>query len=280
MSDFSKIEWTTNTFNPWWGCTRVSPGCANCYAERWSARFGRKLWGPGADRRITGKEYWKKPLKWAKRVEATGVREMVFGDSMCDIFDKEAPVEARRDYWKLVATTSQALDWQIVTKRPERIRLVMEEDNLENDFFFKNRVWLIVSTENQEWFNKRVPYILEIPALVRGISAEPLLGSIDTSRYINSLDWVIAGFESQYGARVCDPNHARTLRDQCVSADVAFFFKQNGEYLDATEARNLLGDDVPGRTVEAHNLVFIKVGTDKSGCLLDGEEWKQFPKVA
>lgn len=133
---------------------------------------------------------------------------------------------------------------------------------------------------NPPWFDKRVPYVLEIPAVVHGISAEPLLGAIDGNRYVESLDWVITGFESQNGARVCDPNHSRILCDQSVAAGVAFFFKQHGEYLDATEAKLLLGQDVPGRTVEAHDLIFIKVGTDKSGCLLDGKEWKQFPKVA
>lgn len=280
MGENSKIEWTTNSWNPWLGCTHESPGCVNCYAENLSKRFGLKLWGPGAERRVTSRDNWKKPLKWAKRVEATGIREMVFGDSMCDIFDKEAPVDARRDYWRLIAKTRHALDWQIVTKRPKRIHTVMKEDGLKDDFFLTNRVWLIVSTEDQEWFDKRVPFMLDIPAAVHGISAEPLLGAIDTSRYIDSLDWVIAGFESQHGARVGDPNHARGLRDQCVAADVAFFFKQNGEYLEANEAKRLLGESLPKHKVEAHGMEFFKVGKGNSGSLLDGREWKQFPKVA
>lgn len=317
MGEVTGISWTDHSWNPWEGCTKTSPGCLNCYAKNLNARWGKNNWGPGAERRVTSGSTWNEPIRWAKKAAAAGVREKVFGGSMCDIFDHEAPVMARRAFWQLIRSTSYSLDWQIVTKRANRIRMVMQEDRLEDDLFLKNRVWLITSTENQEWLDKRVPYLLDIPAAVHGISAEPLLGALDVSKYLkvpcsvcdgeqslpvpirggykpchncfdskngqgyaNSLDWVIAGFESQHGARVGNPDHARSLRDQCKKAGVAFFYKQNGEFLEESEAQKLLGENVPARKIEAHNLVFIKIGTKQSGCLLDGEEHKEFPRVA
>ncbi len=272
MSEITAISWTNHTFNPWIGCTKVSPGCKNCYADRQNDRYHWTTgWGPGQERHITGGNNWNEPLRWAKKARLAGRREMVFCASLADIFDHEAPVFARRSLWQIIRSTSDILDWQLVTKRPHRIELVMHEDGLEHDFFLNHRVWLITSTEDQEWFNKRVPVLLKIPAAVHGISGEPLLGSIDARKYLrptlclvcngstsvsvrngngayrpcpaclvskngqgyaNSLDWVIVGGESQQGARPMHPDWARSLRDQCLESGVPFFFKQWGEWIE------------------------------------------------
>lgn len=270
MGIVTGIAWTNHTFNAWIGCAKVSPGCANCYADRQNDRYRwTSGWGPGQERHITSGSNWNEPIRWAKKARVAGLREMVFCASLADVFDHEAPVSARRSLWQLIRSTSDILDWQIVTKRPHRIELVMKEDGLESDFFLNNRAWLITSTENQEWFDKRVPPLLKVHAAVHGISAEPLLGAIDARKYLrpnlcpvckgfpsvpvsgehggykscpaclmskngqgytNALDWVIVGGETQIGARPMHPDWPRSLRDQCLEAGVPFFFKQWGEW--------------------------------------------------
>src|SRR5687767_6851032 len=116
MGRNSTIEWTTHTFNPWWGCTKVSPGCQNCYAERLSTRYGHDVWGPGAKRRTFGEDHWKEPLRWEAEAARTGVRARVFCASMADVFDKDAPAKERKRLWKLIAKTPH-LDWLLLTKR-------------------------------------------------------------------------------------------------------------------------------------------------------------------
>jgi protein gp37 len=263
----------TTHFSPWEGCSKLSPGCLNCPAERQKVtRFYLDSgWGKGEERHVTDASNWSAPLNWAKQARAAGTRKKVFCASLADIFDHEAPTFARRALENIIASTSDILDWQLCTKRPQRIAHVMKEDNLDPEFFLKNRVWLITSTENQEWFDKRVPHLLKIPAAVHGISAEPLLGVIDARKYLrpnpcpacngfpstpvpnekggykpcpvcldskngqgstNSLDWVIVGGESHTGARPMPPDAARSLRDQCVQFGVPFFFRQHGEYIE------------------------------------------------
>ena len=259
------IEWTDHTFNAWIGCTKVSEGCRNCYAardnEHWKWNGG--AWGPGALRKVTGRANWREPLKWARAARAAGVREKVFCNSLSDTFDAEAPHLARKDLWLLVGDTFDALDWQFVTKRPERIREVMDEDGLNSGFFELCKCWLLTTTEEQPTADLRIPYILDIPAAVHGVSAEPLLGPLDLScipwladfphatdgpgsdgfdalRFddrnslagLDRLDWVICGGESGPGpgVRPVHPDWARSLRDQCRVAGVPFFFKQWGEW--------------------------------------------------
>jgi len=259
------IEWTDHTFNAWIGCTKVSEGCRNCYAardnEHWKWNGG--AWGPGALRKVTGRANWREPLKWAKAARAAGVREKVFCNSLSDTFDVEAPRLARKDLWLLVGDTFDALDWQFVTKRPERISEVMDEDGLNSGFFELCKCWLLTTTEDQAAANLRIPHILDIPAAVHGVSAEPLLGPLDLScipwlpdfpldtdgagfdgfdalRFddrnslagLDRLDWVICGGESGPGpgVRPMHPDWAQLLRDQCAAANVPFFFKQWGDW--------------------------------------------------
>jgi len=307
----------------------------NCYADRQNQRYHwTPGWGPGQERHITGAGNWSEPIRWAKKARMAGRREKVFCASLADVFDHEAPVFARRSLWQIIRSTSDILDWQLVTKRPHRIELVMREDGLEPEFFLDNRVWLITSTESQEWFDKRVPVLLKIPAAVHGISAEPLLGAIDARKYLrpnpcpvcngfpsipvpgenggykpcpacllsnngqgytNSLVWVIAGGESQSGARPMHPDWSRSLRDQCLEAGVPFFFKQWGEWIEigTGETHAVLDSKKRLISLDGHVPEFVKdmrpdsqyrlitqIGTKTSGSTLDGQEWKQFPKVA
>ena len=250
------IEWTDHTFNAWIGCTKVSEGCRNCYAatqnEHWKWNGG--AWGPGALRKVTGPANWREPLKWAKAARGAGVREKVFCNSLSDTFDAEAPRLARKDLWNLVGDTFDALDWQFVTKRTERISEVMDEDGLNSGFFELCKCWLGTTAENQAVADARIPALLDIDAAVRFISAEPLLGPVNLRTlceveegYIDSLcglvvchgrgtkeiaglDWVICGGESGSAARPMHPDWARGLRDQCAFARVPYFFKQWGEW--------------------------------------------------
>lgn len=257
MGKTTGIEWTDHTFNPWIGCTKVSPGCANCYAKM---RDDRHMlgpvshWGPGAPRHVTNAANWRQPVWWANDARKTGIRERVFCASQADIFDAEAPVEARRRLWGLISETCDILDWQILTKRPERIAAVIAEDGMILDFFEATRCWLGVSAENQAAGDERIPLLLRTPAAVRFVSCEPLLGPVDLAWAISRnrldigagflmrgrfapgletlrpLDWVICGGESGPGARPMHPDWARSLRDQCKAAGVPFFFKQSGEW--------------------------------------------------
>jgi protein gp37 len=274
MGANSKIKWTDHTFNPWIGCTKVSVGCRNCYAKTSDDRhlFGQiSHWGPGAPRRRTSESNWREPIRWAKRAQAAGVREKVFCASQADVFDAEAPEGAQRDLFNLIHMTSDWLDWLLVTKRPERIHTVMEAAYLWPEWFLDHRCWLLTSTENQDAADKRVPSLLEIPAAVHGVSAEPLLGLIRFDRigeeiegYLNALaavvhcdgrgtksitglDWVICGGESGHGARPMNPAWARSLRDQCKVTGTAFFFKQWGEFAPIESPIGNAGDVVRGQ---------------------------------
>jgi len=213
--------------------------------------MGRK-WGPGAERRRTSAANWKEPVRWAKAARAAGRRDKVFGGSLMDPFDKESSFETRLDYWKLIGDTCDAIDWQLVTKRPENIANVLAEDSLPYNFFEIVTAWLLVSTENQDAANKRIPIFLSIPATVHGISAEPLIGPLNIERWTqiawqcsglgSGIDWVICGGESGAQARIMKPEWARSLRDQCAATGTAFFMKQMGSVFGPNKGHDLPED--------------------------------------
>lgn len=241
MAENSKVEWTHNSFNPWHGCTKISPGCNNCYAERDSKRFNgdKVLWGAGADRLSMSESYWKQPLKWNKRAGEAGVRERVFCASMADVFDNNAPSGARERLWQLIKATPN-LDWLIVTKRIGNAKNMLPDD-WGNGY---PNVWLLVTVVNQEEADRDIPKLLATPSIIRGLSMEPLLGEADLSCYLpnqyaeqdttaynlwlnnNGLDWIIVGGESGQHARPMHIDWARSLLEQCKKASVPFFFKQ------------------------------------------------------
>lgn len=177
MAKDSKIGWTHHTFNAWWGCQRVSPGCGlgkdkgGCYAESFAKRVGLQIWGAQAPRRFFGDSHWAEPLRWNRDAEKRGVRERVFCNSFGDVFeDREDLVPHRERLWKLIEATP-ALDWLILTKRPENIA------RLGNPVL--KRCWVGITAENQEWLAKRIMWLMEVDCAVRFVSFEPLLGPVD-----------------------------------------------------------------------------------------------------
>jgi protein gp37 len=248
-------------------------------------------WGPGAPRHITSAANWREPIKWAKAARWAGRRDKVFCASQADIFELEAPAAARQDLWRLIGDTCDALDWQLLTKRPQNILSVMCDDNLNLGFFELTRCWLGTSVENQQAADQRIPELLAIDAAMRFLSCEPLLEMVQleplglckdwrdgTSDEVNGIDWVICGGESGPGARPMHPDWARSLRDECAVAGVPFFFKQWGEY----GWWNQLPDDTAQRldaAGEGHSEGNYRVGKKAAGSLLDGVEHKAFPVV-
>ncbi len=223
MGDVTGISWTDSTFNPWIGCTKVGPGCDNCYAEqednrrRWG---GATHWGAGVARHRTSAAYWKKPLTWSPR--------RVFCASLADVFDNEAPEEWRADLWRLIGQTPQ-LTWQLVTKRIGNVSKMLPPDWGDG---WAN-VWIIATVVNQDEMDRDWPKLREVPACVRGVSIEPMLGPIafpDSAR--GNLHWAIYGGESlQRGqARECHVEWVDAGIYLCRHFRIAPFVKQLGHY--------------------------------------------------
>lgn len=288
MGKTTSIEWTHHTFNPWWGCEKVSPACTNCYAERDAKRYGHHVWGKAAPRRTLSPEYWMQPHKWDVQAKLFGERRRVFCASMADVFERREGLQPiREQLWTLIESTS-GLDWLLLTKRPENILPMIPESWQRSP---RPNVWYGTTVESQEWADKRIPELLQVPAAVRFLSCEPLLGPVDLSPYLRTargeaaplVHWVIAGGESGPRPRPMHPRWARSLRDQAQAAGVAFHFKQWGELLPG-------GNDVggpswphgkPERIPPASECIedefFYPVGKKNAGRLLDGRTWDQFP---
>ncbi|WP_334032653.1 phage Gp37/Gp68 family protein [Burkholderia gladioli] len=185
MSENSKIEWTDHTFNPFIGCTKVSPGCDNCYAEHMmDTRMHRVKWGPGQPRARTSAANWREPVRWNARHEeffaAHGRRQRVFCASLADVFDNAVPAAWRRDLAALIEATP-ALDWQLLTKRIGNAAAMLV------DMFpagTPDHVWLGATVVNQTEADRDVPKLLATPARVRFLSIEPMLGYIDIRRWL------------------------------------------------------------------------------------------------
>lgn len=237
------IPWCHHTFNPWWGCSKVSPGCDHCYAEKMGVRFGVK-WGVGEERRLSSKSYWAQPLAWDAAAAKAGERRRVFAGSMCDVFDAAVPEHWRTWLWSLIKDTPH-LDWMLLTKRPQYLRdsadgtpLMLPPD--WDDGRWTN-VWLGVTVEDQERADDRLDLLMEAsPKRGRGAvlfaSCEPLLEPLDLGRWLDGaggcLDLVIVGAEKLPGKRPGRPcreewiDGRHGLIEQCVRAGVPLFIKQ------------------------------------------------------
>jgi protein gp37 len=240
------IEWCHHTHNIVWGCEKVSPACKHCYAETFSKRVGLQVWGAQAPRRVMSESYWKQPVKWNAAAQKAGERRRVFCSSMADVFEDHVTVaEQRLRLWPLIEATPW-LDWLLLTKRPQHIASMLPATWLDAP---RPNVWLGTTCESQEWAEKRVPVLLEVPAAVRFLSAEPLLGPVDIYKWLDPLhkggprepvkpriDWVIVGGESGPGARPMHPMWARDVRQQCEEARTPFLFKQWGDWLPKSQA--------------------------------------------
>jgi protein gp37 len=279
MAKNSSIEWTHHTFNPWWGCTKVSPGCQHCYAEAWAKRVGQNVWGSNSDRRLFGDAHWEEPLHWNAEAEQDRIRRRVFCASMADVYEARPDLAAQRErLWTLITATPW-LDWLLLTKRPQNIKRFSpwSTDWPEN-------IWLGTTVENQKWAVERIPRLLRFPVVRRFLSCEPLLGPVDLSQWINDghslfpIDWVIAGGESGAHARAMLPGWARRLRDQCREADIPFHFKQWGHWAPARKRSELVKtfwDDVEGKMIDMESR-----GKKLAGRALDGIIWNEIPRAA
>ena len=215
----SNISWTTHTFNPWIGCTKVSPGCLNCYAEfQQDTRWKKVEWGKGNPRKRTSADNWKQPLRWNREAAEAGTRTLVFCASLGDVFDTEVPEKWCDDVFTLIRNTPH-LDWQLLTKRPENAA------KYAAGIQWPDNAWIGTSVEDQKRAG-RAQVITEIPAPVRFLSVEPLLGPVQLD--LTGIDWVIVGGESGHKCRPMEVDWERSVRDQCLAASVPFFFKQHG----------------------------------------------------
>lgn len=283
MGKDTSIEWTHHTFNPWWGCVRVSAACDHCYAETWAKRLGEDVWGPKSERRFFGDAHWKEPLKWNADAVAQGVRKRVFCASMADVFENRVDlIPHRLRLLELIAKTPQ-LDWLLLTKR---IHLVKKQ--LPKGYEFPANVWLGTTVENQAEADKRVRHLLEFATPgVRFLSCEPLLGLLDLRRFLIRnesgvrVDWVIAGGESGHGSRPMEPQWPDELRKQCTSAQVAFHFKQWGHWAPVELAAEALTKRTVIHIVKQGDaeIQLAAVGKGKAGRVLGGQHWDQFPKI-
>lgn len=265
MAENTKIEWADATVNHWAGCTKVSPACDNCYAERMAGRLWKVQWGAGAARRqfISARDMLEALDRKAQRI---GKKLRVFHNSLSDMFDNEVPDGWRMDAFKIMADTPN-LQHLVLTKRIGNVRHYTQHDGLAFDLMGDGSVWLGVTVVNQEEADRDIPKLLAVPAAKRFLSIEPMLGPMllpferlrewnriallnQQEHAVSRIDWVIVGSESGSGARR-DPNMVSwvaSLRDQCVNAGVAFLWKQ---------------DVIDGK----------KIGAPQ----LEGQSWQQFP---
>ncbi len=222
MSKDTGISWCDHTFNVVWGCSKITAGCKNCYAETLAARWGFNVWGVDAERRTFGDRHWNEPLKWQNDARHRArVRRRVFCSSMADVFEDHPTTRAQLPrLWALIRATPD-LDWLLLTKRPERIAASLPDDWA---FGYPN-VWLGTSVENAD-VTERIHSLAAIPAAVRWISAEPLLGSLANAP-LPLIDWVVAGGESGPDHRAMDLEWLYDLRDRCARGGIAFFVKQD-----------------------------------------------------
>ena len=276
MAKTTEISWTDSTFNPWIGCTKVGPGCDHCYAEAlMDTRWHRVHWGSGQARQRTSAANWKQPLLWEKEHYAFalmhGRRRRVFCASLADVFDNEAPPLWRVELLKLIGATEH-LDWLLLTKRIGNVkRLLCEAAELAHERGLlatahwitawvdgdpPPNVWLGATMVNQDEADRDMHKLLAVPASVRFLSVEPMLGPIRLAEHglhggPGQLDWVIVGGESGHGSRPIKREWIDGLQHECETAGASFFYKQWG-----------------GSSSTA------------GGCDLDGAQVKEWPCVA
>lgn len=281
----TSIEWTDYTWNPVTGCDKVSQGCKFCYAEQMATRF----WG---ERKFTDvqthPERLNEPTDMGKKLHG----KKVFVCDVSDLFHDDVPFSFIYDVFVTIKWCPNTI-FQIVTKRPDRAIEFYKYAEINEPL---HNVWVIVSVEDQPNADIRIPSLLQIPAVVRGLSCEPLIGPIDFHFKSNCKDyshadfgcpgiddsklhWVIAGGESgnRKGVRPMHPDWVRSLRDQCKAANVPFFFKQWGAYVPLDNLKSNI-------SVSKHKLIGygdgfhgVKLGKSKSGNLLDGQQHLNFP---
>lgn len=251
MGESSKISWTDATFNPWHGCVEVSPGCQGCYARDFSKRIGHgkrlpMIWGVDADRKPMSEAYWRAPLKWNRDAARDGVRRRVFCASMADVFELlparntracEVVSRGRERLWPLIESTPW-LDWLLLTKRPENIRVLAPWQSVRSradESPWPANVWVGTTAEDQRRANERIPILLDTPAAIRFVSYEPALERVDFRPFLATtrgagagIDWLIIGGESGHDARQFNIDWARQALRQTKGTSCRPFVKQLG----------------------------------------------------
>ncbi|MDR2489473.1 MAG: phage Gp37/Gp68 family protein [Desulfovibrio sp.] len=287
----TKIEWCDHTINPVVGCTKCSPGCDNCYAERFAVRLSKnpataaKYAGVVNERGWTGKMS-ALDVTVFHPLHAMKKPRRIFCGSMTDLFARGTSFDDLRCIWTQMRAAAKHT-FCILTKRPERMYAFCE-DNANPPL---PNVWLGVTVCNQAEADAKIPILLSIPAVKRFVSVEPMLGPVDfqlewlTGELAQDspyLDWVICGGETGHGARPAHPDWFRSLRDQCQGAGVPFFFKGWGEWV--TENQSPEDIVLPGNSIVPHGWKgkkyedsLYKVGKHRAGRLLDGVEYSEFP---
>jgi protein gp37 len=234
MAQLSSIEWTDATWNPVTGCTKISPGCKHCYAERMAKRLasmGQPRYRNGFQLTLQP-DVIDQPLSWKKP-------RLVFVNSMSDLFHDEVPLSYLERVFQVMAEARWHV-FQVLTKRSERLA------EIANRLVWPSNVWMGVSVESED-YTYRIDDLSGIPAAVKFLSVEPLLGPIKRLS-LRNIDWVIVGGESGPHARPIDPNWVRSIRNDCVTEGVPFFFKQWGGTRKSTTGRVLDGrtwDELP-----------------------------------
>ena len=267
----SKIEWTDHTFNPWWGCTKISPACDNCYAESFSKRLGLNIWSHRNERKLLSESNWRNPLIWNNRAKKSGIKERVFCASMADVFEwKHGLSDLRNKLWEVIEATP-FLIWLLLTKRPHLVgRMVPWTAE------WPKNVWIGSTVENQKWTDKRIPWLAELPTKNTFLSCEPLLGEIDLNQWLetNAINWVIAGGESGPKARPSDPMWFKSVRDQCIKHRTPFHFKQWGNWAPVDSVI----DHIPRQLATVgYSTLVGRFKRQQSGRSLEGQEWNQVP---
>ena len=299
----TKIEWAEKTWSPVTGCSKISLGCNNCYAERMSKRL-RGRCGYDADEPFKVALHpnrLEEPLRCSKP-------STIFVCSMGDLFHPEVPFAYIERVFNIMLHAPQHT-FLVLTKRPRTAKMFLDP-NLRSDVFKHwplPNVWLGVTAENQEMADERIPVLLQIPAAIRFVSVEPMIGQADIDSYLivgadrlgsnmrKGIDWVICGGETGPKARPMHPDWARSLRDQCQTAGVPFFFKQHGEWepfydrdKDDPDWRNIPKESpsvcrmnlAGGHGFHGDRVVYFrKVGKKSAGRLLDVREWNEMPEV-
>ena len=223
MGQVTGIEWCDHTYNPWIGCTKVSPACDHCYAEaQEDARYGRVSWG--GPRRRTSDATRRAPYRWDRQAAAAGERRRVFCMSLGDFWDNQVPDEWRTEALNTIRQCRN-LDWLILTKRPQNIVKMLPLDWGTHGW---PHVWLGATVENMAEARRRIPILVRVPARVHWLSVAPLLEPLDLRPWLGSdIDWIVVGGETgAKDARYMEPDWARDLRDQCRDTGATFFLKQ------------------------------------------------------
>lgn len=298
----TKIEWCDTVWNPTTGCSPISAGCERCYAARFAKRLvGRYGYPKDEPFRVTlHPERLEEPLKWKKP-------RRVFVNSMGDLFHEDVPGRFINEIWMVMRNAIQHT-YLILTKRPEQMlawtRAAARAKGWPINEIWPDNVWLGITAENQQAADDRIPILLEIPAAVRFVSCEPLLGPINLSNIrdgkgrldalrgvivyptgdpqyteqgypCRKLDWVICGGETGPNARPMHPDWVRNLRDQCRDAGIPFFFKGWGEWHEACPPDDEIWNGHPPTLRHEHGAYFIRLGKKNAGCILDGEVWNK-----